>query len=71
MHRSLTDKASMVKLGELGSNPSGANLCRSGHIPSVIAYACTQFNVMCGISANKLQECVLTRTKSKSSSSVH
>lgn len=61
MHRSLTDKASVVKLGELGSNPSGASLSRNRHIPSVIAYACTQFDVMCGIPARRLQEYVLSR----------
>ncbi len=30
MHRSLTDKAAVVTIGELGSNPSGAKfLCSS------------------------------------------
>ena len=54
MHRSLTDKASVVKLGELGSNPSGASLCQNGHIPSVIAYACTQFNEIMHDSSQKV-----------------
>ena len=62
MHRSLKDKASVAKLGELGSNPSGASLCENGHIPSVIAYACTKFNGMCGIMDNKLPKCVLNQT---------